>query len=63
MCARGGDGPLCCTHNYSRVRANALTPLCGVATPVLVVASLVPEASGGLGVYVSSPIDPVHWGL
>ena len=35
---------------YARVRAT-LTPLCGVATFIL----MVPEASGGLGVYRSNP--------
>ena len=35
---------------YARVRAT-LTPLCGVATPIL----MVPEASGGPGVYRSNP--------
>jgi hypothetical protein len=35
---------------YARVRAT-LTPLCGIATPIL----MVPEASGGLVVYMSNP--------
>ena len=35
---------------YARVRST-VTPLCGVATPIL----MVPEASGGLGVYRSNP--------
>ena len=37
-------------HPYARVEAT-LTPLCGVATPIL----MVPEASGGPGVYRSNP--------
>ena len=41
---------------YARVEAT-LTPLCGVATPIL----MVPEASGGLEC-IGVTLDPVHWG-